>query len=110
MQFKAVLIHFYIYILASSSSLFWFYGQQFYYIYPQSFFQVQFSEKEISDKPTKQQTDQVSIQLVNIVEHLSAREPGIFLRRWWRPKTELQESEYWTSIHKVAGDTTLNEC
>ncbi len=31
--------------------------------------------------------------------HLTAKEPDIFLRSWWRPATN--ESEYWTYIHQV---------
>ncbi len=38
---------------------------------------------------------------LNIVEHLSVKEPDISLRWWWRPKTELKEREYWTYIHQV---------
>ncbi len=38
---------------------------------------------------------------MNIVEHLAAEEPDISLRSWWRPKTELQESEYWTYIYII---------
>ncbi len=45
---------------------------------------------------TKHQTDTVRDQLVNIVEHLTAKEPDIFLRSWWRPKTELKAREFWT--------------
>ena len=40
---------------------------------------------------SKVQTDSVREQLVNIVEHLAAKEPKISLRTWWRPKTELKE-------------------
>ncbi len=36
------------------------------------------------------------------MEHLAAKETDISLRRWWRPKTELKEGEYWTHIHQVA--------
>ncbi len=34
--------------------------------------------------------------LVNKVEHLVAKDTDISLRRWWRPKPELKEREYWT--------------
>lgn len=30
---------------------------------------------------------------MNIVSHLVANEPGIFLRNWWSLKTELKERE-----------------
>ncbi len=57
-----------------------------------------FSEKKV-EKPTvhlllssKQQTDTVSD-----------------LRSWRRPKTELKQSEYWTYVCQVAGNTTPNE-
>ncbi len=43
---------------------------------------------------SKQQTDTVSNQLVNTVEHLAAKEPDIFLRSWWRPKLSWKDSEY----------------
>ncbi len=54
-------------------------------------------------RPAQQQTaDRHSReQLVNIVEHLAAKQTDISLRRWWRPKTELKEREYWTHIHQV---------
>ena len=48
---------------------------------------------------SRQQTDTVRQHLVNIVEHLAAKELDITLRSWWRPKTELEESEYWTKIN-----------
>ena len=54
-----------------------------------------------SDRPTvhyllssKQQTDPARDQLVNIVEHLAAKEPEIYLRSRWRPKSEQKEREY----------------
>ncbi len=50
---------------------------------------------------SKKQTDTVREQLVNLVEHLAAKETDISLRRWWRPNTELKEREYWTHIHQV---------
>ena len=31
-------------------------------------------------------------------------------RRWWRPKTELKESECWTYIRHMARHRTPNEC
>ncbi len=55
-----------------------------------------------SDKPTvhylpstKQQADTVTNQLVNIVEHLAAKEPHISLWDWWRPKPELKGELIW---------------
>lgn len=38
----------------------------------------------------KQQTDKVN-QLVNIVQHLAAKETGVFYGKWWRPKQGLKE-------------------
>ncbi len=67
-----------------------------------------------SDKPSvqcpgaEQRTDTVSDSLVNTVERL-AKETGISLRSWWRPKAELKESEYWAYIHQVTRNTTPNE-
>lgn len=40
---------------------------------------------------TKQQTNMIGHWLVNIVEHLDAKEPDRSLRSWWRPKMELKE-------------------
>lgn len=45
-------------------------------------------ETKLGLQCTKQQTDNVSIQLVNIVKHLASKEQDIFLSRWWRPKTK----------------------
>lgn len=42
------------------------------------------------------QTDMIREQLVNVVEHLAAKEPDISLRSWWSPNTELKERGYWT--------------
>lgn len=39
--------------------------------------------------------------MVDVVEHLAANEPDISLWSRWRPKTKLEESEYWTPIHQV---------
>ncbi len=39
---------------------------------------------------TKWQTDEVSDQMVNIVELLAAKEPNISFRSWWRMRTELK--------------------
>ncbi|RCU38687.1 hypothetical protein DVA76_17630, partial [Acinetobacter baumannii] len=68
--------------------------------------QQQAAQLKSSDKPTahylpntNQQTDKVRDKPVNIVEQLKSH---IFpLRSWWRPKTELKESECWTCIHQV---------
>ena len=43
-------------------------------------------------RTSKQQTDPVRDQLVNIVEHLAAKEPDISLKSWQRAKAELKES------------------
>ena len=59
--------------------------------------------------PNGKQTQLAVDQLVNIVEHLAAKEPDISLRSWQRVKTELKESEYWTYIHQVDRNTTPNE-
>jgi len=40
---------------------------------------------------TAKHTDTVREQVVNVVEHLAAEEPGVSLRSWWRPNTELKE-------------------
>ncbi len=45
-----------------------------------------------------------------MVEHLAAIEPDISLRWWWRPNTELKESEYWTYIDQVDTNMIPNEC
>ncbi len=47
---------------------------------------------------TKWQTDTVSNQLVNIMEHLAAKEPDVSFRSWWRPKQSKKEGEYWTCM------------
>ena len=39
--------------------------------------------------------------LVNTEERLAAEEPDTSLRGWWRPKTELKESQIWTYFHQV---------
>ena len=57
---------------------------------------------------TKQQVDTVRDKPVNIMEHLATKEEEIPLRRWWRPKMELKESEYWTYSHNVDTNTTPN--
>ena len=45
---------------------------------------------------SKQQTDPVRDQLVNMVERLAAKDPEVSLRSWWRPKLELKQRESWT--------------
>ncbi len=52
----------------------------------------------------------VSDLLVNTVEHLAAKEPDISLRDWWRPKTELKESEYLTYNRQVDRNMIPYEC
>lgn len=54
-------------------------------------------KKTSSDKPTvhnlfstKPKTDKVNDKLVNTLENLAATETDIFLRSWWKPKTELR--------------------
>ncbi len=51
-------------------------------------------------QPYSRQT--VSDWLVNIVDHIVAKEPDM---RWWRPKTELKETECWTCILPVDRNT-----
>ena len=41
----------------------------------------------------KQQTDTIRDSLVNIVEHVAAKESNNTIRHWWGPKTELKEKE-----------------
>ncbi len=40
---------------------------------------------------TGRQTGTVGDELVNIVEHLAAKQPNISFRSWWSPKSELKE-------------------
>ena len=43
---------------------------------------------------SKQQTGTVRDEAVDMLEFLAAAETDVSLWRWWRPKTELKESEY----------------
>ena len=51
---------------------------------------------------SKQQTDPVRDQLVNMVERLAAKDPEVSLRSWWRPKPELKE-EGRLDLYSAAG-------
>lgn len=53
-----------------------------------------FQQKKCSDK--------VSYHLINAVDHLAAKQPDMFFRRWLRPKQRQKESENCTLIHLVA--------
>lgn len=62
-----------------------------------------FSHLEAALITAQSQTDKVSDELVNIVDHLAAKEPDI-------SQTELKEREYCTNIHQVDTDRSQNEC
>ncbi len=50
---------------------------------------------------TKHTADKVRNQLVNIQEHLAAKEPHISIRSCWRPKQSSQKKEDWASLEFI---------
>ena len=48
--------------------------------------------------PAKRQN---SSRPVNVAEHVAAKEPGVSLRRWWRPKQSQRRRKYWSFIYHL---------